>query len=530
MTPLDGRGLTRWTGRTPPGGVATVADALEAGLAAAPGRDALVGRFKRFTYAELDREANRAAHAMMRLGIGPGDRVAASLPNHPDIVVAFLGAMRLGAVWVGVNPVLAPKEKAYLLADAGASVLLAEARTADELAPLREGLPALAEVVEVAPQGECMWGDLLASGGTARPTVAIEPSAPAAIGYTSGTTGWPKGAVHSQHNLLVVGAANRAWGGWRAVPRQAALLPLSTLNVIVIGPLLVFQLAGTCICVDRTDPLVIADWVEREQVQSFSSVPTVIHDLVTTPGVHTEQLRSLTHVGTGGATVPAPIAERFRARFGAEMLVGYGLTEAPSVVSCQVAGEPHPQGDCGRALPHVVITIRDEDGRVLGPGETGEVCVAGAPDSPLAGSTPRSSATGAGRMPPRQRSGGVLHTGDVGSLDPSGTLFIQGRHNDVVIRGGSNVYAAEVERVLQSEPPVARAAVVGAPDARLGERVVAFVQLAPGAEATAEELQRHCRGELARYKVPDEVRVVDVLEVSTTGKVVKAPLHELVRG
>ena len=410
MTPLDGRGLTRWTGRTPPGGVATVADALEAGLAAAPGRDALVGRFKRFTYAELDREANRAAHAMMRRGIGPGDRVAASLPNHPDIVVAFLGAMRLGAVWVGVNPVLAPKEKAYLLADAGASVLLAEARTADELAPLREGLPALAEVVEVAPHGGCMWGDLLASGGTARPTVAIDPSAPAAIGYTSGTTGWPKGAVHSQHNLLVVGAANRAWGGWRAVPRQAALLPLSTLNVIVIGPLLVFQLAGTCICVDRTDPLVIADWVEREQVQSFSSVPTVIHDLVTTPGVHTEQLRSLTHVGTGGATVPAPIAERFRARFGAEMLVGYGLTEAPSVVTCQVAGKPHPQGDCGRALPHVVITIRDEDGRVLGPGETGEVCVAGAPDSPLAGSTPRSSATGAGRMPPRQRYAGACCT------------------------------------------------------------------------------------------------------------------------
>ena len=175
MTPLDGRGLTRWTGRTAPGGPATAADVLEAGLAAAPGRDALVGRFKRFTYAELDREANRAAHAMMRLGIGPGDRVAASLPNHPDIVVAFLGAMRLGAVWVGVNPVLAPKEKAYLLADAGASVLLAEARTADELAPLREGLPALAEVVEVAPHGGCMWGDLLASGGTARPTVAIDP-------------------------------------------------------------------------------------------------------------------------------------------------------------------------------------------------------------------------------------------------------------------------------------------------------------------------------------------------------------------
>jgi long-chain acyl-CoA synthetase len=126
--------------------------------------------------------------------------------------------------------------------------------------------------------------------------------------------------------------------------------------------------------------------------------------------------------------------------------------------------------------------------------------------------------------------GGVLHTGDVGHLDQSGTLFIEGRRNDVIIRGGSNVYAAEVERVLLSEPRVARAAVVGAPDERLGERVVAFVQLDPGASAVAEELRAFCREELARYKVPDEVRVVDELEMSTTGKVVKGPLRELVKG
>jgi len=531
VTPLDGHGLTRWRGRTPPGSPATVADVLDIGLGASPGRPALVGRHKRFTYEELDREANRAANALAGLGIGPGDRVAASLPNHPDIVVAFLGAMRLGAVWVAVNPVLAPKEKAFLLADAGVSLLLAEERTADELSPLRGDLPALGGIVTVAPSGASEWGDLLAAGSAERPPVAIDASAPAAIGYTSGTTGWPKGAVHSQHNLLVVGAANRVWGGWRAVPCQAVLLPLATLNLIVIGPLLVFQLAGTCVCVERPDPLVIADWAERESVQSFSSVPTVIHDLVTHPEVRPEQLRSLTHIGTGGATVPAPIAERFRARFVGEMLVGYGLTEAPSVVTCQVPGEPHHQGDCGRALPHVVITIRDEDGRVLPAGESGEVCVAGRAEGPLAGVyTPflgywnRPEATEAALR------GGLLHTGDVGHLDASGTLFLEGRRNDMIIRGGSNVYAAEVERVLLSEPRVARAAVVGAPDERLGERVVAFVQLDPGAATTPEELRDFCRGELARYKVPDEVRLVDELEMSTTGKVVKGPLRDLVKG
>jgi acyl-CoA synthetase (AMP-forming)/AMP-acid ligase II len=526
----DEHGLTRPVGRGVPSAPASVADVLDAGLAAGPGRDALVGRHSRFTYADLDREANRAANALAQLGVAQGDRVAASLPNHPDIVIAFLGVMRLGAVWVGVNRALTAREKVHLLADSGARVLLAEPGLSDDLAPFRPELPALGATVDVTPDGApCLWSDLLAASATDRPGgVSIDPFAPAAIAYTSGTTGWPKGAVHSQHNLLVVGAVNRFARGWRALPCHAAVLPLATLNVMVIGPLLALQMAGTCVCVERADPLVIADWVEREQVQSFSSVPTIVHDLVVRPDVRPEQLRSLSYIGVGGASVPAPIAERYRARFGGEALVGYGLTEAPSVVACQVPGEPHPQGSCGRALPHLVLTIRDADDRQVGPGESGQVCVGAASDGPLAGVyTPflgywdRPDATGAAL------GGGMLHTGDVGFRDAGGTLFLEGRQNDMVIRGGSNVYAAEVERVLQSEPRVARAAVVGAPDDRLGERVVAFVQLAPGAVATPDELRRFSRGELARYKVPDEVRVVDTLEVSTTGKVVKAPLRAL---
>ncbi len=528
---LDEHALVRAEGRRVPGAPATVADVLAAGLAADAGRDALVGRYTRLTYAELDREANRAANALAELGVGAGDRVAVSLPNHPDIVVAFLGVMRLGAVWVGVNRVLTAREKAHLLHDSGAVVLLGEPALADELAPHRAELPALSTMIDVAADGSpCTWSDLRAASSAQRPPVTVDPFAPAAIAYTSGTTGWPKGAVHSQHNLLSVGAVNRFVNGWRAVAHHAAVLPLATLNVMVIGPVLALQMAGTCVCVDRADPLVIAEWTEREGIQSFSSVPTIIHDLVTRPEVRPEQLRSITHLGVGGASVPAPVAERFRDRFGGEALVGYGLTEAPSIVACQVPGEPHPQGSCGHPLPHVSLTIRDAEDRVLGPDEPGEVCVGPAPDGPLAGVY--TTFLGYWGRPDATRAalrGGVLHTGDVGYVDAAGTLFLVGRQNDMIICGGSNVYAAEVERVLQSEPRVARAAVVGAPDERLGERVVAFVQLAPGAVATPEELKRFCGGELARYKVPDEVRVVDELEVSTTGKVVKAPLRELLR-
>jgi acyl-CoA synthetase (AMP-forming)/AMP-acid ligase II len=529
---LDEHGLTRWAGARVPGAPASVADVLDAGLAAGPGRDALVGLHARFTYAELDREANRAANALAALGVGAGDRVAASLPNQPDIVVAFLGVMRLGAVWVGVNRVLTASEKAYLLADSGSRVLLAEPGLAADLAPHLSELGALEHIVEVTPDGSpCLWGELRATGAPHRPDVPIDPFAPAAIAYTSGTTGWPKGAVHSQHNLLVVGAVTRVSRGWRALPCHAAVLPLATLNVMVIGPLLALQMAGTCVCVERADPLVIAGWAEREGVQTFSSVPTVVYDLVAREEVRPAQLQSLSHLGVGGASVPAPIAARYRARFGGEVLVGYGMTEAPSIVACQVPGEPHPQGSCGHALPHVVLTIRDPEDRELAPAEAGEICVGPASSGPLAGVyTPflgywdRPDATAAALR------GGVFHTGDVGFLDRDGTLFIEGRQNDMIIRGGSNVYAAEVERVLQSEPRVARAAVVGAADERLGERVVAFVQLAAGATATPDELQRFCRADLARYKVPDEVHIVEELEVSSTGKVVKAPLRARLQG
>jgi acyl-CoA synthetase (AMP-forming)/AMP-acid ligase II len=519
-------------GRRPeiPGGPQTVAAVLERALAAAPAADALVGRHGRFSYAELDRVVARAAGALGALGVGVGDRVAASLPNDVDIVIAFLATMRLGAIWVGVNRVLAPPEKAYLLRDSGARVCLAEPAMAAQVEAQRATLPELEELVVVEP-GEAArgWRALVAGAPEARsPAAAIDPFAPAAIAYTSGTTGHPKGAVHSQHNLLLPGAVAARAGTYGADVRQGAVLPLTILNLMVLAPLVAFQDGSCCVAIDRVDPQGLAEWVRRERVGHFAAVPTIYHDLLTHPDVKPEDLATLRRPEVGGAECPEEFRRLYRERFGAEVTIGYGMTEAPTAVSRSDGAPSAEPGLCGRAVPQVEITIRDEQGRPLPAGEVGEICVSAASSGPWAGVyTPMLGYW----MKPGETAGalrdGVYHSGDLGLLAADGNLFIRGRRNELILRGGANVYPAEVERVLQQHPAVAAAAVLGRPDARLGERVAAAVQLAPGARAAAEDLLAHCARELARYKVPDEIRFVAALPRNAMGKVLKRELAPL---
>lgn len=525
---------TRRVGRPVPGAPRSVAEVLDGPLGRVPRAEALVGRRRRYTYAELDAEVNRAAHALDELGVGPGDRVAACLGNEPELVVAFLAVMRLGAVWVGVNRVLTPAEKAVLLADAAASVLLAEPSVRHELAPHAAGLRGLHTVdVVLAGRGDGAdehW-DLLLSRSDPSPRWRarrgdLDPYAPAAIAYTSGTTGAPKGVVHSQHNLVTVGAANRVWGGWRAVARQGAVLPLTILNVVALCPLLVFQLDGTCVCVDRRDPLGLAEWVALERIESFSSVPTIVHDLVNSTELRDEDLASLSHIGAGGGALPPALAGAYRDRFGRQVLAGYGLTEAPAVVTTQTPETAGPSGGAGRPLPHLRLSVRDGRGEPVAAGDEGEIWVEPVDEGPLAGVyTPFLGYWG---RPPTDEvvTGAILRTGDLGHVDDDGTLFVHGRRQEVIVRGGSKISPAEVEQALRADRRVVDAAVAGRPDVRLGEAVVAWVQLAPGSTATPAELLASCAGRVARYKVPARLHLVDRFERNAMGKIRKAALPD----
>jgi long-chain acyl-CoA synthetase len=481
--------------------IESIAANLDRGLAAHADKEALVGRSGRYTWATLDAAVATAADGLRRAGIGAGDRFAVSLPNDTDIVIAFLAAQRLGAIWVGVNRALAPPEKEWLLADCDA-----------------------ARFVETPEQWRELVGD--ARDGVESSAVATDPHAPAAIAYTGGTTGYPKGVVHSQHNLLLPGYVSASAGTADPEHVLGVALPLTILNLVVLGPLVAYQVGQTLVAIDRVDPVGLAAWIRDEHVSTFSAVPAMIHDLLHHPDVRDDDLASLVRPGVGGAAIPEEFRVLYRKRFGTEIYSGYGLTEAPTAVTVENPSEPRVVGSCGKALPQVEIVILDEHGHAVPDGTPGEVCVRAATSGPFAGMyTPMLGYWNRPEQTAEALRGGVLHTQDIGRIGEGGNLFIEDRKADLIIRGGANVYPAEVERVIHGDATVAACAVIGAPDVRLGERVVAFVQPNAGAAFDLDALRARCVAELARYKVPEEFVVVDDFERTPMGKIKKTVLR-----
>ncbi|MDD9944180.1 MAG: AMP-binding protein [Myxococcales bacterium] len=520
-------------GRTPsiPGpGPQTVADVLELVLRADPDRPALVGRSGRLSYGELDAVVNATAGALVDLGVQPFERVAACLPNDLDVIVTMLAVQRLGGIWVGINRPLAPPEKAYLLSDSGARVMLAVPEVIDELRTCTSELSALRHLLPVdsTDGGAGSWAArVLSFAGASRPNAGVDSHGPAAIAYTSGTTGSPKGAVHSHHNLLLPGAVAAATGRYNGCS-QGVVLALTMLNMQVLGPLTAFQDGARCIAIDEHKPVALAGWIRDEQVQNLCAVPTLLHDLLSHPDIDPADLASLVLPEVGGAVVPETFRKLYRERFGKGVSIGYGMTEAPTAVTWSDPEAGVMPGLCGRPLPQVEIQIRDDAGALVPPGSVGEICVAPAASgpfrdtyTPMIGYWQRPEATAEALRD------GVYHTGDIGLLSEDGNLYLRGRRNELILRGGANVYPAEVERILGEHPDVAGSAVLGVEDQRLGERVVAAVELKAGQRATPQDLIEHVSGHLARYKVPAQVAIVERLPRNTMGKVVKHQLRPL---
>jgi long-chain acyl-CoA synthetase len=486
---------------------------LDPALRDRPHATAVVARSGSRSYAELDAAAARAAAALCALGVLPGDRVAAGLPNDLDVVVAFHGVMRLGALWVGVGEALAPPEKARLLGDCEPTVLLAPAEVLGQVPGPWTG---------VDPG---RWRDLLARAGTP-PVVDVDVHAPAGIAYTSGTTGDPKGIVHSQHNLLLPGAVLVASRGWGPGLRKGDCLPLTILNLMVLTTLLTAQAQGCCVVMDRRDPEGVAGWLREERVTHWNGVPAQLHDLARGPWAEDRVLASLEELWSGGGDCPDSLRAAVEAAHGLSLRGTYGLTEAPTVVSIDPVGSERRAGASGRVLDHLDVRAHDEQGRPLPPGVVGELWVSARHDGPWAGQwTPPLGVWRSGRVVPHGQ--GEVRTGDLGTVDADGWLTVLDRRKLVVVRGGANVYPAEVERLLLDRPGVAGAAVFGVPDARLGERVAVVVQLEPGADVALDDLRDHCAAQLARYKVPEHWAQVDALPRNAMGKVVRTALPAL---
>lgn len=503
--------------------VGRVGDILDAPVGRHPAHPAVVAANGTLSYGELDAAADRAAGVMWEWGVRQHQVVGVSLPNALEIVVVFHALMRLGAVFLGINRNLALPEREYMLRDAEARLLVTDSLSAATLGH-GDGL----SVLVVEDDGFALWRE---RPGRRLPTGYQRAGCgfddPAGLAYTSGTTGRPKGVLHSHRNLLVASAALVADRGYSSDLIRGDCTALTILNLQVTSTLLAATAGGTQVVMNRVDPVGIAEWVRRVRINSWFGVPTMLYALATSPEVSPGDLATLEDVWTGGAHLPDAVRRAFEERFGIKVHATYGMTEVPTVVAIEPRhGSAVPESS-GRPLQHLLVEIRDDAGTALPAGRSGEITVRGWPDGPWGGLyTPMLCYLGHAEATASTVRDGALMTGDIGSLDGSGHLHVLDRRRSVIIRGGANVYPAEVERILSQVPGVVGCAVVGIPDERLGEKVGAAVETDPDVEVSREALVEHCQANLARYKVPEEWRFAE-LPRNTMGKVILPDVRRL---
>jgi acyl-CoA synthetase (AMP-forming)/AMP-acid ligase II len=472
------------------------------------------------------------AAGLRRLGIGPGDVVAFQLPNWAEAAETFYGVTALGATLVPIVHFYGPKELRYILRESCARVLI----TADQfgrqdylagLDELRAEVPGLEHVVVVTasegralPPGAERFESLVDDPPLAGP-VAVDPDWPAVIGYTSGTTAAPKGVIHT-HRSLVFEVRQLASNMPKADRATLIGAPIAHAIGMLGGLLLPLFHQRALHFVDVWEPDFVLDALLEADLTSGTGSTYFLTSLLDSPKFGAEHASKLVWAGLGGSPVPVAVSER-AAKLGINVTRNYGSTEHPSTTGSPFEAplEKRHTTD-GRAMPGVELRLLDPDGREVGPGEPGEILSRG-PDL-CAGYTDPA-------LNEAFDDAGWYRTGDVGILDADGYLTITDRVKDIIIRGGENVSAAEVEELLQRMPGVAEVAVVAAPDPRLGEHGCAFFRLLPDAAAPdLDALRAHLEAEgLAKQKWPEEVRIVPDFPRTPSGKIVKTELRRLLR-
>jgi long-chain acyl-CoA synthetase len=474
------------------------------------------------TYRELDEQSGRFAAGLRDLGLLPGQVIALQLPNVPPFLTAYFGALKAGLVVLPLNPLLMAPELEYHLTDSSAALLIgfggidAEASRACQSTgvplylvgggqkPLPEG---------ARPASELFSGP--SAPGDVEPRAADDT---AVLIYTSGTTGKPKGAELTHFQLYMNCTIAGGLFGARADDVVLAVLPF--FHVFGLSSLInVFVRYGGCLSiVPRFAPAAVLDTLEKDRCTVLGGVPTMLHALAQ-QDITGRDLSALRVAVSGGASLPEDIMRTFEAKYAIAVLEGYGLSETAATSSFNL---PHDRRilSIGKPIWGVTMRVGDAADEPLPPGRehVGEILIRG--HNVMKGYLGRPEATASTLR------GGWLHTGDLGYMDADGFYYIVDRAKDLVIRGGYNVYPREIEEVLYAHPGILEAAVIGRPDERLGEEVVAVVVRRDGGEVNAEEIIAYCRERLAAYKYPREIRFVTELPKGPSGKILKAVLRD----
>lgn len=513
----------------------TIGDHLTRAAAVHGDSDALVDRpsGRRWTYRELVTEVDAVAQGLLGAGIGKGDRVGIWAANCPEWVFVQYACATVGAVLVNLDPAYGTRELDFVLRKAGVRLLVSgvEYRGTDCAAVLEEvrvGCPGLERVLVI---GGDAWTALCSAGRLADPGLlavrraGLCPDDPINIQFTSGTTGFPKGATLTHHNILNNGYSVGQLLRYTEADRVCVPVPFFHCFGMVMANLAAMT-HGACIVIPSAlfDARAVLVAVAEERCTSLYGVPTMFIAELAVPDVADFDLSSLRTGIMSGSPCPVEVMTRIVERMGmTEVTICYGMTET-SPVATQTRpddGLERRVSTVGTAGPHVEIKVVDPaTGLIVARGERGEVCMRGY--SVMRGYWDEPERTAEAIDP-----GGWMHSGDIGAMDAAGYLAITGRIKDMVIRGGENLYPREIEEFLHTHPDVLDVAVVGVPDPWCGEELVAWVRMREGAAALdAERVRAFCLGALARHKIPRYVRVVDEFPMTVSGKVRKVELRE----
>jgi fatty-acyl-CoA synthase len=512
----------------------TIGANLARAVAAHGDREALVVRHQdiRWTYAELDERVDQVARGLLALGLEPGDRIGIWSPNCAEWVVVQYASARAGVILVNVNPSYRANELRYVLDQSGCRLLIAATafKTSDYAAMVEEVRPACERLEQVVFLGTPDWDGLLEQGvGVSENELreraeTLQFDDPINIQYTSGTTGFPKGATLSHHNILNNGFFVGEACGYTPDDRICIPVPFYHCFGMVMGNLGATS-HGACMVIPAPsfEPAATLAAVQEERCTSLYGVPTMFIAQLDHPGFDGYDLSSLRTGIMAGSPCPVEVMRKVLERMHMSgVTICYGMTET-SPVSTQTGADDdieHRTGTVGRVHPHVEVKLIDPaDGRCVARGEPGELCTRG-----------YSVMLGYWEEPDRTAeaidAADWMHTGDLATMDGDGYVQIVGRSKDMVIRGGENVYPREIEEFLYTHPDVADVQVVGVPDPHYGEEIAAFVIAREGAALDTEAVREFCAGRIAHYKVPRYVICVDEFPMTITGKIQKFKLRD----
>jgi len=521
----------------------TIGDLLDRVAREFPDRDAVVSVHQqmRLTYAEFARACDEAARGLIAIGVQHGERVGIWSTNNVEWTIAQFATAKIGAILVNVNPAYRTSELEYVLRQSGVSVLLTQTqyKASDYIGMVEEvrgRLPDLRTVVafgEMRRGGDLRYEDLewlsarVSVDELARRQALTQFDEAINIQYTSGTTGFPKGATLSHHNILNNGFFVGEGCRYTSADRVCIPVPFYHCFGMVLGNLAcITHGAAIVIPAPTFDPQATLAAVVSERCTSLYGVPTMFIAELALPEFSSYDLSTLRTGIMAGATCPVEVMKRVRAEMHMnEVTICYGMTET-SPVSFQTAVDDPVEkrvATVGRVHPHVEVKIVDEHGRIVPRGVPGELCTRGY--LVMLGYWNDPQNTAASIDPAR-----YMHTGDVAVMDDEGYVMISGRVKDMVIRGGENIYPREVEEFLFTHPAIRDVSVVGVPDEKYGEQLCAWVILHEGESLTSDEIKDYCRGKIAHYKVPHYVRFIEGFPMTVTGKIQKFKLREMFAG